>query len=336
MSIELDWSTVDYQLTRSVHQFLSTAFASTALPDFVGPISLDHFSFGDEQPHVQILDITDIDKQFLVPDDDDENDHDQLDLDQGQGRGGDANPVAPYSSADELDYTQYAHAHGPPFVRRPPRSRSHSPAPFTHTHTADSHTHTHLHSPTPSHLAPDGPAYPSSRQPLPAHAPSSAPSPSFQLLVRVSYSGNLSLALSTSLRINYPSPAFMALPLQLSLTDLAFEGVLVVAFEGGKNRVHISLVEAPPPADGDSETTPLRQTPINSNGARPSAGLTAAARAAAKKERFLRSAHVESQVGNADKHVLRNVGKVEKFVLDVARTTLENELVFPNFQTILF
>ena len=280
MSLELDWSTVDYELTRSVHGFLSDAFAATALPDFVGPISLDHFSFGDEQPDIDILDITDIDKQFLLPDDDHDSEDDQL-------------PPPP------------------PRSRSRSRSRSHSPAPFN-TATLES----------------DSIASP----PAGAGGPrSSAPSPSFQLLVRISYSGNLSLALSTSLRINYPSPAFMSLPLQLSLTDLAFQGVLVVAFEGGKNRIHISLVEAPAGSDttpNQPTTTSLASMMAATSSSRPTT-MTAAARAATKKERFLRSAHVESRVGNADKHVLRNVGKVEKFVLDVARTTLENELVFP-------
>lgn len=287
MSLELDWSTVDYELTRSVHRFLSDAFAATRLPDFVGPISVDHFSFGDEQPDIAILDITDIDKQFLLPD------HDDPDSEHGE-------PLPPPQ---------------PPRSRS--RSRSHSPAPFNSRYT-DSYTH----------ASPAGPGYPPRHHPEPELPPpplSSAPSPSFQLLVRISYSGNLSLALSTSLRINYPSPSFMSLPLQLSLTDLAFQGVLVVAFEGGHNRIHLSLVEAPPP---EAQPTTLASM-MAATSSRPPTNGTAAARAATRKERFLQSAHVESRVGNADKHVLRNVGKVEKFVLDVARTTLENELVFP-------
>lgn len=45
--------------------------------------------------------------------------------------------------------------------------------------------------------------------------------------------------------------------------------------------------------------------------------------------RLLTNAVVESEVGQADKHVLKNVGKVEKFILDVVRGALESELVFP-------
>jgi distribution and morphology protein 12 len=38
--------------------------------------------------------------------------------------------------------------------------------------------------------------------------------------------------------------------------------------------------------------------------------------------------------GATDAHVLRNVGKVERFIADALRKTLVDELVFPNFQTI--
>lgn len=47
--------------------------------------------------------------------------------------------------------------------------------------------------------------------------------------------------------------------------------------------------------------------------------------------RLLQDAIVETEVGQADRHVLRNVGKVEKFVVDLVRSTLQSELVFPFF-----
>lgn len=119
----------------------------------------------------------------------------------------------------------------------------------------------------------------------------------------------------------------MSLPLELTVTGLAFEGVLIVAFEGGRRRLHLSLVEA---ADSDPAITPGRRpsgTFSRPAGLGPNAaGLKPVASVGA---RILRSAQVESEVGQADKHVLKNVGKVEKFVLEVARKTLENELVFP-------
>jgi distribution and morphology protein 12 len=51
-------------------------------------------------------------------------------------------------------------------------------------------------------------------------------------------------------------------------------------------------------------------------------------------QRILPHLHIESEIGHADAHVLRNVGKVERFIVDVVRKTLVDELVFPNFHTI--
>jgi distribution and morphology protein 12 len=51
-------------------------------------------------------------------------------------------------------------------------------------------------------------------------------------------------------------------------------------------------------------------------------------------QRLLPSLQIESEIGDADAHVLRNVGKVEKFITDVVRKTLVDELVFPNYHTI--
>ena len=50
-------------------------------------------------------------------------------------------------------------------------------------------------------------------------------------------------------------------------------------------------------------------------------------------QRLLPTIYIESEIGQADKHVLKNVTRVERFIQDVIRKTIEEELVFPNFQT---
>ena len=51
-------------------------------------------------------------------------------------------------------------------------------------------------------------------------------------------------------------------------------------------------------------------------------------------ERLIPHITLETSVGNADKHVLRNVGKVEKFLTELLRKAVEDELVWPNFYTV--
>lgn len=50
--------------------------------------------------------------------------------------------------------------------------------------------------------------------------------------------------------------------------------------------------------------------------------------------KILPNLHIETEIGHADVHVLRNVGKVERFIADVVRKMLVDELVWPNFYTV--
>ncbi|SOV04290.1 Mitochondrial distribution and morphology protein 12 [Ustilago sp. UG-2017a] len=125
------------------------------------------------------------------------------------------------------------------------------------------------------------------------------------------------LTISTSLLINYPSPAFMSLPLQLSATGFVMRAGLIVVLEGEQHRAHLCLVEEetdnPEEAQGGAGTGGRKQTP---------------------GQIILPQLTFESEVGEHEKHVLKNVGKVEKFIAEVIRKGLEDELVYPNYYTV--
>ncbi|KAH9484448.1 Mitochondrial distribution and morphology protein 12 [Psilocybe cubensis] len=165
------------------------------------------------------------------------------------------------------------------------------------------------------------------------------PYPNLQLHLHVNWHSNLRITLTTSLLINYPSPMFMSLPIKLSITGIVFNGELAVAYEGQRKRIHIcilddldpygpagdrpkrdSTISTPPELDDDS---PPPSTP-----SRPSKPLPIG-------QRLLPSIYIESEIGQADKHVLKNVTRVERFIQDVIRKTVEEELVFPNFHTLV-
>ena len=52
-------------------------------------------------------------------------------------------------------------------------------------------------------------------------------------------------------------------------------------------------------------------------------------------QRLLPNIYIESEIGQADKHVLKNVTRVERFIRDVIRKSIVEELVFPNFHTLI-
>jgi distribution and morphology protein 12 len=156
-------------------------------------------------------------------------------------------------------------------------------------------THTHISHPT-------SPARPPVK-PVPKQPRSQVPS--LQLHINLTHTSDLTLTLLTSLTVRYPASVFMSLPLKLSITGLQLAADIVVAFDGEKNRVHLTILD-----DDDG----MSGVPV---------GM-----------RLLPEMRIESEIGHSDAHVLRNVGKIERFIADVVRKTLVDELVFPNFHTI--
>jgi len=133
---------------------------------------------------------------------------------------------------------------------------------------------------------------------------------------------------------------FMSLPIKLSITGLIFNGEVTVAYEGERRRIHICILDDLDPYGpaGDrlkrepagSSTPPELddESPLTGIPPRPSKPLPIG-------QRLLPSIYIESEIGQADKHVLKNVTRVERFIQDVIRKTVEEELVFPNFHTLL-
>ena len=180
-----------------------------------------------------------------------------------------------------------------------PGSIRYHPPPTQHTYLS--------HPPSPART-------PQIRPPTKTKTQSSSGSssiPSLQLHLNLTHTSNLTLTLLTSLIVNYPSSIFMSLPLKLSITGLRLAADLIVAFDGERKRIHLTIL------DEDHESNGLgghASTPVG--------------------QRLLPEMRIDSEIGHSDAHVLRNVGKVERFIADVVRKTLVDELVFPNFHTI--
>ncbi|WRT65072.1 uncharacterized protein IL334_002014 [Kwoniella shivajii] len=166
--------------------------------------------------------------------------------------------------------------------------------------------------------------------------------PSLQIHFHLSHTSDLNLVLLTSLQVNYPSNLFMSLPLKLSITGFTLQGEIILAYSGEKNRLHITILDD----DNQSQSQSQSQSQQSSNGSHQNQGTgmgmgmgyNSRSSNEDKKlpigQRLLPNLQIESEIGHSDAHVLRNVGKVERFIVDVIRKTLVDELVFPNFHTI--
>ena len=142
-----------------------------------------------------------------------------------------------------------------------------------------------------------------------------------QVVSHVRYSGNIRLSLTAEILLDYPMPSFVGIPLKLNITGLTFDGVAILAYI--KNRCHFCFLP-----QGDAEML------LGSDGK---------GQANEQKDEhewnlgLLREIKVESEIGERGdgKQSLKNVGKVEKFVLEQVRHIFEEELVYPSFWTFL-
>ncbi|KAF5338721.1 hypothetical protein D9611_013386 [Ephemerocybe angulata] len=170
------------------------------------------------------------------------------------------------------------------------------------------------------------------------------PHPNLQLHFQINWQSNLRITITTSLLINYPSPMFMSLPIKLSVTGIVFSGEIAVAYEGERRRVHLCILDdldpygpagdRPKRDPSSSDSSPLSNIP----GIPPELDEDAPSRpqkALPIGQRLLPSIVIESEIGQTDKHVLKNVTRIERFIQDVIRKTVEEELVFPNFHTLV-
>lgn len=336
MSLDIDWSLLSpfpsssssspsssssslHSLSTTLIDLLNRQLATTSRPSFIGPISVTSFDLGSTGPDIEIRDIGDVWRAFDEGDDEAEEvsvggggvssglDEDGYEMvSPGEAREGEwyGDEGSVYSGRGSVAAVGIG-------VGRPKLGRDYLFSGHGHggghgygqgsevplSPSVHPHPHPHPH-PSPNPSTP-------TRSGRPNDDPQAAgqPLPSLQLHLHLTHTSDLHLTLLTSLQVNYPSPLFMSLPLKLIVTGLTLSADLILAYSSDKHRVHLCVVDEAEDGGG--------------------VGM-----------RLLPNLQIESEIGHADAHVLRNVGKVERFIADVVRKTLVDELVFPNFHTI--
>jgi distribution and morphology protein 12 len=142
-----------------------------------------------------------------------------------------------------------------------------------------------------------------------------------QVVTHVQYSGDIKMSLTAEILLDYPMPSFVGIPLKLNITGLTFDGVALLAYI--KKRAHFCFL-SPDDADALVGRESLQAESTNLAQRLKIGGL-------------LENIRVESEIGGqgSGKQVLKNVGKVESFVLEQVRRIFEDEFVYPSFWTFL-
>ncbi|KAH6650993.1 mitochondrial distribution and morphology protein 12 [Chaetomium tenue] len=171
-----------------------------------------------------------------------------------------------------------------------------------------------------------------------------------QAVFRIRYAGDVKLLLTADILLDYPMPSFVGIPVRLSITGLTFDGVGVLAKI--RKRVHFCFLS---PEDAAAAVGADEEEGLSSPGEGPSQaqGQGQAQGSGQQKQQkkqpgwvgsgntklggLLQEIRVESEIGQREsgRQSLKNVGKVERFVLEQVRRIFEEEFVYPSFWTFL-
>jgi distribution and morphology protein 12 len=149
-----------------------------------------------------------------------------------------------------------------------------------------------------------------------------------QIVFHVTYSGDIRLSLTADVFLDYPMPSFVGIPLKLRITGITFNGVGIVAYI--KKRAHLCFLS---PDDAEALVGGETLESLDS----PDEQRDGKSRASKKVGALLEDIKIESEMGETDtgKQVLKNVGKIEKFILEQVQRIFEDEFVYPSFWTFL-
>ncbi|KAI5955984.1 hypothetical protein KGF57_003470 [Candida theae] len=145
-----------------------------------------------------------------------------------------------------------------------------------------------------------------------------------QFIVEINYKGDMHIDLLVTLLVNYPSPKFISLPIKLHVTDLVVHSIATIAHLN--NSIFISFL-----CDVNDD---FDVTGPASNASTPGGNIVDYYfHDPHSKERIdvIKKIRIESEIGEVENNVLRNVGKVEKFLMEQIRGILREEIAWPSW-----
>ncbi|RKU40692.1 Mitochondrial distribution and morphology protein 12 [Coniochaeta pulveracea] len=192
--------------------------------------------------------------------------------------------------------------------------------------------------PTRDELLPTNPSSASEpHQPSSSSSTHSKPRPTpgtedLQAVFRIRYAGDVRLLLTADILLDYPMPSFVGIPLRLSITGLTFDGVGVLAKI--RKRAHFCFLS---PEDALAAVGGEENLAMGEEGEGEKRKKEGGGGEKGKIGGLLQEIRVESEIGQREggKTSLKNVGKVERFVLEQVRRIFEEEFVYPSFWTFL-
>lgn len=335
MSFDIKWEnlTIDNAINQSIQDFLDEQLKKLSLPSYISNLSVTDFQLGDIPPEITIRHIGDPFDEFyedasntpeteqskpeppVQEENDDESEDEDTDDDEGPGlstisegihllnfnRTGspipDATPLSPRPMNRSRDsYQSILHPFG---VNIGPTTGSEAPTDLLNQNYFSSRRLPKI----------------SSKQKLPQYSEND-----IQLIVEFNYKGDLHMNILVNLLVNYPSPNFISLPIKLHITDIEIHSIATIAYL--KKSVFVSFL-----CDVNDEAIPEFNNP-HSTGDNFLDYYTKNSR---ERIDIIKRIKIESEIGEVESNILRNVGKVEKFLIEQLRNILRDELAWPSW-----
>lgn len=142
-----------------------------------------------------------------------------------------------------------------------------------------------------------------------------------QLLIEVEYSGDMCIELSAELVLNYPTPSFMLLPVKLRISDIGIHSLCLVSYL--KKQVFISFL-----CDVADPLLDEHRMRLDPSG--PSFG----SKRSIERISLIRNIKIHTELGQQEQghgSVLRSVGKLEEFLVDIIRDIFRREVAWPSW-----
>lgn len=149
-----------------------------------------------------------------------------------------------------------------------------------------------------------------------------APSPSdIQFLVETEYKGDLLVTLAADLVLNYPSDNFMKLPIKLTISNVGLHSLCLVSYLSKHLLISFLCDISDSVLDGNESILDPQ-------------GRVLSPRRSLERISIIRSMKIETEIGqqyNGEGSVLRSVGRLEQFLLELFKDLLRKEVSWPSW-----
>lgn len=150
-----------------------------------------------------------------------------------------------------------------------------------------------------------------------------------QFILDIDFKGNASLELTVNLQVNYPSSHFISLPIKLKISDVVIHSLAAVAYL--EKSIFITFICDLNDMRSDYFTS--SNSSGQSKGASINGGNFVDYTSSNYRERIdvIKSVKIDTEIGEMENNVLRNVGKVEKFLVEQLQSLIRDEIAWPNW-----